>query len=149
MAKNNTFRGSISLIKNKKGQGLTYEPIIRQSGPFKGMPCIVLPINELNPAIYYKKNDDGSKVINLDIEVRPTPNNQYGNSHYIRLSVGKENRQKYGITNDKLNELTPIVGNLKEFTFEGDRGPSGAAQGEDDMPPSTPQASPEPFDPTW
>lgn len=151
MAKITTYRGSVSLVKDKKGKGLNFETIIRQSGPFSGMPCIVLPVNELNPAIYLKKNDDGSKVINLDIEVRPTPQNQYGNSHYIRLHVGKENRQKYNIPNEKLNDLTPIVGNLKEFSFEerGAQGQQGQNQPVDDLPPATPQGNPPAFDPSW
>ena len=130
MAKIVTYRGSVDLTK------LKHETIIRN-----GKKCIVIPVEE-NPAIFFKVKEDNTKVINLDVEVRPTPNNQYGNSHYIRLSVGKESRQKYGISNDQLKEYTPIVGNLKEFTFD-DNTAAGAPAA------AAPAAAPEQFDGSW
>lgn len=140
MAKRTVYRGSVSLVKNSKGEGLNGETIIRN-----GVKGIFIPV-ENNPAIYFKVKEDNSKIINLDIEVTPTPDNKYGNSHYIRLSVGKENREKYGIQPDQLKNHTPIVGNLKEFTYQTKDGTEG-----EDLPPSTPQAgnAPQQFDPSW
>lgn len=138
MAKKTVYRGSVSL------PALNHETIIH-----KGQKGIFIPV-ENNPAIYFKVKPDGSKVINLDIEVTPTPQNQYGNSHYIRLNVGKENRQKYGISNDKIKDYSPIVGNLKAFEFEDRQGgQQGAAtdNASDDLPPAGP--TPQEFDPTW
>lgn len=137
MAKKTVFRGSVSL------PSLNHETIIH-----KGQKGIFIPV-ENNPSIYFKVKPDGSKVINLDIEVTPTPNNQYGNSHFIRLNVGKENRQKYNIPNDLLKDYTPIVGNLKAFEFEDRQGQQEKAPdtSSEDMPPAG--GAPQEFDPTW
>ena len=134
MAKRTTLRGSVSLTS------LEHETIIRN-----GQKGIFIPV-EKNPAIFFKVGNDGKKVINLDIEVSPSPQNQYGNSHYIRLNVGKENRQKYNIPNDKLREYTPIVGNLKQFEFEDKNGGQQGQGAPEDMPEAT---MPKEFDPTW
>ncbi|MBQ9256750.1 MAG: hypothetical protein IJ181_06470, partial [Acidaminococcaceae bacterium] len=45
--------------------------------------------------------------------------------------VGKANREKYGIKNDQIKDHTPIIGNLKEQTFETR---SGNGQASEDMP---------------
>ena len=116
MAKRTTLRGSLALT------GLKHETIVRN-----GEKGIFIPV-EKNPSIFFKVKEDGTKVVNLDIEVTPTPDNKYGNSHFIRLSVGKENRTKYNIQKEKLREVTPIVGNLKTFEYDD----KGEAQG--DMP---------------
>lgn len=119
MAKKTVFRGSIALTP------LKHETCIRE-----GKKVIIFPLDE-NPSIYYKKNEDGTKTILLDIEVVPTPDSKFGNSHYIRLNVGKANREKYGIKNDQIKDHTPIIGNLKEQTFETR---SGNSQASEDMP---------------
>ena len=136
MAKRTTYLGSVSLT------GLIHETIIRN-----GKKGIFIPVDD-NPSIYYQQKDDGSKVINLDIEAKPTPNNQYGNDFMLKASVGKANRQKLGnISRDQMNQYTPILGNLKKFEFDAPDGNGG--QG-------TPQPQgfqgpdmPEQFDGSW
>lgn len=139
MAKRTTYRGSVNLT------ALKHETIVRN-----GQKGIFIPV-EQNPSIYFKVKQDGSKLINLDIEVTPTPDNQYGNSHYIRLSVGKDNRQKYGIRNDQIKDHTPIVGNLKAFEFEDRQGQQEGQQGYQgpDMPANIAGGAPQEFDGSW
>ncbi len=107
MAKRKTYLGSISLA-NLNHKAINHE----------GQKGIFIPIGDMNPCIYYTKKEDGSRLFNLDIEVKPTPNSKFGNSFMIKANVGKINRQQYNIPNDKLAEVTPILGNLKEFEFE-------------------------------
>lgn len=107
MAKRKTYLGSVSLT------ALTHKTIVHE-----GVKGIFIPVGAENPAIYFSKKEDGTKVINLDIEVKPTPNNQYGNAFMVKANVGKVNRQTYGLSGEALNEKTPILGNLKEFEFE-------------------------------
>ena len=105
--KKETFLGNIALT------ALVHETIMHN-----GRGGIFIPI-EGNPCIFYQKKEDGTRIINLDIEVKPTPNGKYGNTHLVKASVGKSNRDKYGIkTNDQLAKATPILGNLKRFEFE-------------------------------
>lgn len=134
MAKRTTYLGSISLLKTKKGEGLVSEPIMHN-----GKKGIFISIDD-NPAIYYKKNEDGTRTCNLDIEVKPVTNSQFSNSHMIKLNVGKENRQKFNIQGAQMKDHTPIVGNLKAFEFE-DRSSQG-----DDLPAGN---TPEQFDTDW
>ncbi len=135
--KRETFLGSISLTK------LKHETIVH--GGKKG---IFIPVEE-NPSIYFQVKDDGSKIINLDIEVKPTPNGNYGNTHMIKCNVGKANREKYGLKPEQIGDNSPILGNLKRFEFEvRDNGQDGAPAGADYGAPSEQNMPPE-FDGNW
>lgn len=102
-----TYLGSISLtaLKHKTIQ-------------HDGQKGIFIPVGQLNPSIYFSTKEDGTKVINLDIEVKPTPNSKFGNAFMVKANVGKVNRQTYNISGSDLENCSPILGNLKEFTFE-------------------------------
>ena len=104
--KKETFRGSIALT------GLVHET--RQVNGKKG---IFIPIDD-NPSIFFQMKEDGTKIINLDIEVKPTPDSKYGNSHFVKAFVGKANREKFNISNERLKDYTPILGNLKRFEYD-------------------------------
>lgn len=107
MAKRKTYLGSISLTT------LAHKTIVHE-----GVKGIFIPVGEQNPSIYFATKEDGSKIINLDLEVKPTPNNQYGNAFMIKANIGKANRQTYGLSGEAANQKSPILGNLKEFEFD-------------------------------
>lgn len=149
MAKRITYKGSVTLFTNRKDKnGQPIKGIVSEClrHPQTGKPGVFIPIDE-NPSVFVSERNDG-RTINLDIELVETPNNQYGNSHMIKLAIGKENRQKLGnLTNEQWNAYTPPVGNLKRFEFEtrDDQQPQQPAQqggynGED---------MPEQFDSSW
>lgn len=117
MPKRETYLGSVSLT------ALAHKTIVHE-----GVKGIFLPVGSENPSIYFSTKEDGSKIINLDIEVKPTPNNQFGNSFMIKANVGKVNRQNYGLTGEALTQKTPILGNLKKFEFEVKDQAAGGAQ---------------------
>ena len=108
--------GSIYLTK------LNHETIIHNQK--RG---IFIPIDE-NPCIYYKEKTDQNgqpvldqngrptKIINLDIELVAVQKDFA--DYMIKGSIGKDNRQKYGIKNADLKDLIPIVGNLKKMYFD-------------------------------
>lgn len=121
MAKRKTYLGSIALTA-----------LVHETRVVAGKKGIFIPIDE-NPSIYFQQKEDGTKIINLDVEVRPTPNSKYGNSHFVKASVGKASREKHGLRKDQLERYTPIIGNLREFEFEIPEGtqssPAAQSQG--------------------
>ena len=76
---------------------------------------IVIP-KAANPAIFHMVTKAGPQKALLDIFIRATHNNQYGNSHFVKANVGKTNRQKFGISREQLQQYSPILGNLKPYT---------------------------------
>ena len=58
--------------------------------------CIVIP-KSANPAIYMTQTQSGQRKALLDLFVRATQNNQYGNTHFVKANVGKTNRENYHI----------------------------------------------------
>ena len=74
---------------------------------------IVIPTN--NPSVFVCRTKNGAEKAYLDIVIRESPNNQYGNTHFVKANVGKSNRERMGITKEALKNFTPIIGNLKAF----------------------------------
>ena len=139
MEKRITYLGSVSLTS------LNHETIIRN-----GKKGIFIPVEE-NPAIFFQQKEDGTKVINLDIEAKPTPNNQFGNDFMLKASVGKANRQKLGnLTREQMNQYTPILGNLRKFEFEiAGNGNANANQATQQAGGYQGPDMPEQFDGSW
>ena len=85
-----------------------------------------------NPSLYLGQNrQTGGLTLNLDILVRETANSRTGSSHFIKLSVGKANRERLGISREAVDALK-IVGNLYTRQPESagqDRG-GGSSRGE-------------------
>ena len=76
---------------------------------------IVIP-KAANPAIFHMVTKAGQQKALLDIFIRATQNNQYGNSHFVKANVGKTNREKFGISREQLQQYSLILGNLKPYT---------------------------------
>lgn len=65
-----------------------------------------------NPSLYVGQNrQTGAVTIDLDILVRETSNSKTGATHFIKLNVGKANRERLGMTQEAADSLK-IVGNL-------------------------------------
>ena len=92
--------------------------------------CIVIP-RHANPSIYMTQTQSGQKKALLDLFVRATQNNQYGNNHFVKANVGKTNREKYGISKDDLSQFSPILGNLRPYAA-GQGGAFRPSLGDDD-----------------
>ena len=74
---------------------------------------IVIPTN--NPSVFVCRTKNGAEKAYLDIVIRESPNNQYGNTHFVKANVGKSNRERFGISREDMPKYTPIIGNLKRF----------------------------------
>jgi len=135
MAKRMTHLGNIALTN-----------LVHETRIVGGKKGIFIPIDD-NPCLYFSEKN-GTKTINLDIEVKPTPNNKYGSDFMVKASVGRENRKKYGITRETIDRFTPILGNLRTFEFEERQAPSGPAGGQAPAPYQGPDM-PEEFDGSW
>ena len=86
-----------------------------------------------NPSLYIGQNQQtGAVTVDLDILVRETQNSKSGSSHFIKLNVGKANRERFQMTNEAVDSLK-IVGNL--FT----RVPGQTAQGRQQQGAPAPQ----------
>ena len=93
---------------------------------------IIIPSS--NPSVFVCDTKSGQRKAYLDIVIRESPNNQFGNTHFVKANVGKSNRERLGISRDGLSKYTPIIGNLKPFDFQG-QAPAAAQQpGDDDLP---------------
>lgn len=104
--KNDVLIGSIDLMC-LNGSVLT---------TLKGKKCIVIPV-ELNPCVSTWEGRKGVKA-SLDISIRESPHNSYGNTHFIKASVSRRNRESLGLSQEALKDCTPILGNLKTFSRE-------------------------------
>lgn len=65
-----------------------------------------------NPSLYVGvSRQTGAPTLDVDILVRETSNSRTGASHFIKLNVGKANRERLGMTQEAADSLR-IVGNL-------------------------------------
>ena len=94
---------------------------------------IIIPSS--NPSMFVCDTKSGQRKAYLDIVIRESPNNQFGNTHFVKTNVGKSNRERLGISKDELPKYTPIIGNLKVFEYQA-QAPSAAQQPEDDDLPA-------------
>ena len=86
-----------------------------------------------NPSLYIGQNQQtGAVTVDLDILIRETQNSKSGSSHFIKLNVGKANRERFQMSNEAVDSLK-IVGNL--FT----RVPGQTAQGRQQQGAPAPQ----------
>ena len=104
MSQNNSLVGQIDLLSLV---GASYLNV-------NGQDSIVIP-TDANPSIFIATGKNGGTKAYLDIVVRESPNNQFGNTHFVKANVGKTNRERYGISRDDLPKYAPILGNLKPY----------------------------------
>lgn len=65
-----------------------------------------------NPSLYVGRNQQtGATTVDLDILVRETQNSKSGSSHFIKLNVGRANRERFQLSPDAVDALR-IIGNL-------------------------------------
>ena len=123
----NSFIGQIDLL------ALVGAQVVKVNG----QDCIAIPIQS-NPSIFMCQSKPGQPKGLLDIFVRETTNSQYGNSHFVKASVGKSNREKLALSKDDLARVSPIIGNIRPYSGTGQQGQAQAPmQDEDDLPPDT------------
>jgi len=79
-----------------------------------GADCVIIPVKAANIFV----SDKGGIYLNLDILENKQGEDQYGNTHMIKLDIGQERRNA--------GEQSPIVGNCKTKHF-GDSKPAQAA----------------------
>ena len=65
-----------------------------------------------NPSLYVGQNrQTGALTLDVDILVRETANSKTGASHFVKLNVGKANRERFQMSQEAADSLK-IVGNL-------------------------------------
>ena len=101
-----------------------------------GKSCIVIPVED-NPSIYPFITKAGQQKAMLDLVIRETSNNQYGNTHFVKANVGKSNREKFGLSLEQTQGFSPIIGNLRPLEpKEGQHQVAASAADDDDLPPA-------------
>ena len=93
---------------------------------------IIIPSS--NPSVFVCDTKSGQKKAYLDIVIRESPNNQFGNTHFVKTNVGKTNRERLGITRDDIQKYTPIIGNRKTFEYRGQNQAAAQQPEDDDLP---------------
>ena len=102
-----------------------------------GQECIVIPVNA-NPAIFMSQARTGQPKAMLDVFIRETSNNQYGNTHFVKANVGKANRERFGISKEELGKYSPIIGNIRPYdTAASQKKVEPSVNEYDDLPPDT------------
>ena len=123
----NSFIGQIDLL------ALVGAQVVKVNG----QDSIAIPIQS-NPSIFMCQSKTGQPKGLLDIFVRETASSQYGNSHFVKASVGKSNREKLNLSKDDLARVSPIIGNIRPYSGAGQLVQSQASvQDDDDLPPDT------------
>ena len=102
-----------------------------------GQDCIVIPVNA-NPAIFMSQARTGQPKAMLDVFIRETSNNQYGNTHFVKANVGKANRERFGISKEELGKYSPIIGNIRPYdTAASQKKVEPSVNEYDDLPPDS------------
>ena len=102
-----------------------------------GQDCIVIPVNA-NPAIFMSQARTGQPKAMLDVFIRETSNNQYGNTHFVKANVGKANRERFGISKEELGKYSPIIGNIRPYdTAASHKKVESSVNEYDDLPPDS------------
>ena len=102
-----------------------------------GQECIVIPVHA-NPAIFMSQARTGQPKAMLDVFIRETSNNQYGNTHFVKANVGKANRERFGISKEELGKYSPIIGNIRPYdTAASQKKVESSVNEDDDLPPDT------------
>lgn len=77
----------------------------------QGVRGCFIPYDQ-NPSLYVGQNrQTGAFTLDVDILIRETSNSKTGATHFIKLNVGKANRERLGMTQEAADSLK-IVGNL-------------------------------------
>ena len=77
----------------------------------KGVRGCFIPYDQ-NPSLYIGTNrQTGAVTVDMDILIRETKASKTGASHFVKLSVGKANRERFQMTQEAVDSLR-IVGNI-------------------------------------
>lgn len=136
------YSGSLTLTDKKDAQGqpagLKCGCVIALKGKDGQMHSGVFIPLDMNPSLYHNQKDNS---VTLDINIFENATPKYGQSHFIRPSIGKKGQT---MSDQARREATPIIGNLKPFIPKNDQnGPQGAQDLGGGYNPYTQQAAPQ------
>ena len=101
-----------------------------------GNMWLQIPI-DANPALFMTQDKQtGKPSVSLDISIWRNENPKFGNTHYIRASVGKKNGEH--LTEEQRREATVILGNARVYTPKA--GGQQGGYGQQGAYPQGPQA---------
>ena len=80
---------------------------------------IIIP--STTPSVFTCETKSGQKKAYLDIVIRESPGAQYGNSHFVKTTVGRSNRDRLGLTKEDVQRNSPIIGNLRPLDAQQQR----------------------------
>ena len=112
----------------------------------QGVRGFFVPYDQ-NPSLYIGQNrQTGALTVDMDILIRETKSSKTGSTHFIKLNVGKANRERFQMSQEAADSLK-IVGNLyTRYTGQGPQGvtgqPAPAPQGGYPGPQAAAQARP-------
>ena len=111
----------------------------------QGVRGFFVPYDQ-NPSLYIGQNrQTGAMTVDMDILIRETKSSKSGSTHFVKLNVGKANRERFQMSQEAADSLK-IVGNL--YTRYPGQGPQGTAAPQGGYPqqrPSAPQGQPAPY----
>ena len=76
-----------------------------------GMDGLFIPFN-MNPSISVRQDSrTGQAVVELDLLIRENHSEKTGSTHFVKLNVGKMNRERFALSQEVVNNQK-IIGNL-------------------------------------
>ncbi len=94
----------------------------------QGVRGCFIPYDQ-NPSLYIGTNrQTGVLTVDMDILIRETKASKTGSSHFIKLSVGKANRERFKLSQEAVDSLK-IVGNIYTRTPGEHKDGSATLQG--------------------
>ena len=102
----------------------------------QGVRGCFIPYDQ-NPSLYIGTNKQtGVMTVDMDILIRETKASKTGATHFVKLNVGKANRERFQLSQEALDSLR-IVGNL--YTRTPGQGTQGVQGQQGTYPAPAPQ----------
>ena len=111
----------------------------------QGVRGFFVPYDQ-NPSLYIGQNrQTGAMTLDMDILIRETRNSKTGSTHFVKLNVGKANRERFQMSQEAADSLK-IVGNLyTRYPGQGAQGASAPQGGYPQQRPSGQQGQASPY----
>ena len=111
----------------------------------QGVRGFFVPYDQ-NPSLYIGQNrQTGAMTVDMDILIRETKSSKSGSTHFVKLNVGKANRERFQMSQEAADSLK-IVGNLyTRYPGQGQQGAAAPQGGYPQQRTSAPQGQPAPY----
>lgn len=122
METNSTYAGQLDML------------LLRESSIINvnGRESLVVPL-DANPALFDFTAGSGRRKLLLDFIIRRSVQPRFGSTHFVKTSVGRANRERFGMSQDQARDCSTIIGNIRPIEQKRQASPANG-QDMEDMP---------------